>query len=260
MHYRALDDEYFEVFMATSSSVFEKIGGSAFPNTYRCMAMFCAKTNSLKTAMFDCVDSNNPYAFKILFRCFCEHYLKFMYVWSRFAAERNDEAGKDFYSYCGAIEAQEYVDALAVGERLVGNDVVVQARNAIAKLYPEASTLSTGELAKKSGQFKYRAILRFLAGEQFKFIAAERPFLATIAPAYALLSSFVHGGPYADMEMEGFSKPAALKECHKNAEVVVLMSASVYLLTSSVVAREYPAITKVSAAVNAVLKRGLSKK
>ena len=79
MHYRQVDDEFFDVFQETSSRVFGHIADTSFPQTYRCLFTFCTKAGSLKTGMFECVESNNPYAFKILFRSFCEHYLRFMY-------------------------------------------------------------------------------------------------------------------------------------------------------------------------------------
>jgi hypothetical protein len=127
MHYREVDDAFFEVFRETSSIVFERIASTAYPATYRCLFTFCAKAGSLKTGMFECVDSNNPYAFKILFRCFCEHYLRFMYVWSRFTQEKSDQAGQDFYGFCGAAEAVDYANSLTATERLLGKDLGVWA-------------------------------------------------------------------------------------------------------------------------------------
>lgn len=254
MHYRDVDDDFFEVFQHTSARVFGHIATTAFPETYRCLFTFCAKTGSLKTGLFDCADSNNPYAFKILFRCFCEHYLRFMYVWSRFTHEKSDQPGIDFYGFCGAAEAVDYVNSLSATERLLGKEAVVNAKKVVAALYPDIEQVSSAELERRSGMFKYRSILRFLATEPYEFVAAERPFLAQIVPAYALLSSFVHGGPYADLEMAEFSQPHVLEECHSNAEVAVLMSASVYMLTAAAVAREYPDVGDIPAKVNAALK------
>jgi len=254
MHYRQIDDEFFVVFQDTSARVFGRISDTAYPATYRCLFAFCAKAGSLKTGMFECVDTDNPYSFKILLRCFCEHYLRFMYVWSRFTQEKSDQPGQDFYNFCGAAEAVDYVSSLTATERLLGKDTVVNARKAVAALYPEVEHLSSAELERRSAMFKYRSILRFLVSEPYEFVAGERPFLAHIVPAYALLSSYVHGGPYAEMEMAEFSQPHVLEACHSNAEVVVLMSASVYLLTAAAVAREFPEVGDVPAKVNAALK------
>ncbi|MFS0755870.1 MULTISPECIES: DUF5677 domain-containing protein [Noviherbaspirillum] len=255
MHYRDADDEYFEVFKEYGSSLAEVIGRTDFPKTYRAMFGFCAKANSLKTAMFECVDTKNPYAFKVLFRCFCEHYLKFTYLWACFVKEKSDRVGSDYFSFCGAVEAQDYVAAIAMAERLLGNEVVANTRNAIAEFYPDAAKLSARELKQLSGQFKYRTILRFLADERFAFVAKERPFLAQIVPTYALLSSFVHGGPYTDLEMANFSQPSVIAECESNAEVVMLMSATVFMFTAAAISREYPEFNGIAPKVNSIIKR-----
>lgn len=255
MHYREADDAYFEIVEADGPHLFGSIKQTAFPNTYRAMFGFCAKTNSLKTAMFDSIESNNPYAFKILFRCFCEHYLKFMYIWARFLNEKSDAIGTEYFSFCGAVEAQDYVSAISIAESLLGNTVVADIQHVIGSLYPEAAKLSKRELEQKSSQFKYRAILRSLADESFGFVAKERPFLAQIVPAYALLSSFVHGGPYTDMEMADYSEPKALAECEAEVEVVFMMVASVFMLTAGAVSREQPEFSAVGAKVSSVLKK-----
>ncbi len=255
MHYRDADDAYFEIVENEGAELFATCSRTQYPLTYRAMFGFCAKTNSLKTGMFDAIESNNPYVFRVLFRCFCEHYLRFMYIWARFLSEKSDCIGNEYYSFCGAIEAQEYVSALTMAERLLGNEVVADIKKTFAKLYPEASNLTKNELEHFSNQFKYRAILRFLAHEQCKFVSKDRPFLAQIVPAYALLSSFVHGGPYTDLEMAGYSAPQALSECENDAAVVFLMTASVFMCTAAAVSREHPAVTSISAKVNRVIQQ-----
>jgi predicted GNAT superfamily acetyltransferase len=258
MHYRQADDEYFSIVEECGPEVFSKLSSTAFPQSYRAMVMFCAKTNSLKTAMFDCIDSNNPYSFKVLFRCFCEHYLKFMYVWTRFVAENADLVGVEYYSFCGASEARDYVSAIAMAEGLLGNSVTADIQAAIAQLYPDAAKLSTRELEQASSRFKYRSILRFLGSDELQFVAKERPFLAQIIPAYALLSSFVHGGPYTDMEMMGYSEPRALEDCEREAEVAFLMTATVFMLTAAAVSKEYVELRPVAGRVKNLIDRFLS--
>jgi hypothetical protein len=255
MNYREADDAYFEIVEAHGSALFGSINRTAFPNTYRAMFGFCAKTNSLKTAMFDAIESNNPYAFRVLFRCFCEHYLKFMYIWARFVKEKDDVVGTQYFSFCGAVEAQDYVSAISMAEALLGNTVVADVKHVLGTLYPEAAKLSKRKLEQLSGQFQYRAILRSLADEAFGFVAKERPFLAQIVPAYALLSSFVHGGPYTDMEMAGYSERKALVECENDVEVAFMMAASVFMLTAAAVSREHSEFMPIGAKVNRVIKQ-----
>jgi len=67
--------------------------------------------------MFDMVESGNPYAFKAL-RCYCEHYLKFTYIFVRFLKENSDDVGREYFSYCGAIESRDYLNAVVLAEGL----------------------------------------------------------------------------------------------------------------------------------------------
>jgi hypothetical protein len=254
--YREADDLFFEIVKAHSAGVFGAGFKTKFPQTLRAMSMFCAKANSLKTAMFDVIDSNNPYAFRVLYRSFCEHYLRFTYLWVRLSKEKTDEVGKEYYSYCGAVEALDYGNSLKVGEGLIGNDVAANFTDAIEKLYPEAAHLSKKELEEYSGKFKYRAILRYLAREDIGFVSGKTPFLSAIVPAYALYSSFVHGGPYTDMEMFEYKKPETLKDCEEDLEVVVMLNATIFMMTSMTVTfAQGEKIDHVAAKVNEVLRR-----
>jgi len=255
MHFLKADDEYFEIFSERGQDIFRTISKTDFPETYRAMFGFCAKTNSLKTAMFDCIESNNPYAFNALFRCFCEHYLKFMYIWARLCSEKNDQVGIEYFSFCGASEARDYVSALTMAEGLLGNTVIADIKEAISQLYPATIGMCPKQVEQASGQFKYRAILRFLAGDGFRFVERDRSFLAKIVPQYALLSSFVHGGPYADMEMVEYAEPQAIETCEHSAGIVFLMTATVFMLTCMVVAREHPEAAKTALKVHQVLKK-----
>lgn len=256
MDYREADDRFFEIVKEHGADVFGAGFKTKFPQTLRAMSMFCAKANSLKTAMFDVIDSNNPYAFRVLYRSFCEHYLRFTYLWVRMTKEKTDQVGKEYYSYCGAVEALDYGNSLKAAERLVGNDAVADFSGAMEKLYPEAAHLSKKQLEGYSGKFKYRAILRYLAGEDIGFVSSKTPFLSAIVPAYALYSSFVHGGPYTDMEMFEYTKPEALEDCENDMDIVVMMNATIFMMTSMAVTfARGQQVDHIAGKVNAVLRQ-----
>ena len=109
-----------------------------------------------------------------------------------------------------------------------------------------------------SNQFRYRSILRFLSRQAPGVVTKEYPFLARIVPVYALLSSFVHGGPWTDMDTANYSKPEALRECKHDAEVVFLMTTSVFMFIAAAVAREYPELGRIAAQVKTIRDRFLS--
>lgn len=240
MDYLEADDLVFEVIQQHGTPMFKAaVGSEAFPKTYRAMVGFCVKTNYLKTALFDMVESNNPYAFKALFRCYCDHYLKFMYLFVRFLKEKSDNGGRDYFSYCGAVETRDYLNTVIVAEKLVGNEVVGDLRSAMNAVYPDVSGVSQSELEAASAKFRYRSILRYLSAET-PLVSADSPTLAKIVPIFAEYSSFVHGGPWSDRDMYGYGDPAALDKCREQAEIAFMMAASVFLFTSLVLCQEFP--------------------
>ena len=256
MNYREADDVVFEIVADSgTAAMFATVRETAFPQTYRAMFGFCAKTTALKTALFDMIDSNNPYAFKALFRCYCEHYLKFMYIFVRFVSEKSDDVGREYFSYSGAIESRDYLKALVLAEGLVGNQLVGDLRNALDSVYPDIGHLSVGDLEAASDKFRYRSILRFFSASHSQVLGKDNPFLATIVPAYAELSSFVHGGPGSDRDMGSYSKPEALEKCEKYAALAFMMAASVFMFTAFAVSREFPVHGSLGARTKAVLDR-----
>jgi len=163
MDYREADDRVFEITEADGTSMFTGVTGTAFPHSYQAMIGFYAKANLLKAALFDMVDSENPYASKVLFRCLCEHYLKFMYVWARFLMEKTDAVGTEYFTFCGVSELKDYAAALVLSQSIVGRSVAARIEQVIAKGYPAAASMTAKELEKGAAQFRYRAILRFLS-------------------------------------------------------------------------------------------------
>jgi hypothetical protein len=168
MDYREADDRVFEIMQA---------GGAA-------MFGFYAKVNLLKTALFDMVDSENPYAFKVLFRCLCEHHLKFMYVWTRFLREKNDDVGTEYFTCCGVSELNDYAAALVLSQSLLGRSVAAKIEETIAKGYPAAASMTPKEVERGAAKFRYRAILRFLSEQMPGAFASDAAFLPSIVPAY----------------------------------------------------------------------------
>ncbi|UEO00424.1 hypothetical protein A9R16_003205 [Acidiferrobacter thiooxydans] len=158
--YLQIDSDFFSIVDKEGPALFATIKTTAFPTTYRALFGFCAKTNSLKTAMFDMIESNNPYAFKALFRCYCEHYLKFLYLFTRFTCEASDAVGTEYFSYCGAQEVREYAGAIKMAEGLLGTTVRIDIEAVLADMYPLAVRLSTSDLAAASNKFKSSIVTR----------------------------------------------------------------------------------------------------
>jgi hypothetical protein len=60
MDYREADERVFKITQADATPMFSGVARTAFPHSYRAMFGFYAKTNLLKTALFDMVEAENP--------------------------------------------------------------------------------------------------------------------------------------------------------------------------------------------------------
>lgn len=255
MHYEEADDALFSAFETEAQEFLRTIGRTQYKNTYRALIGFIFKANALKTGIFDAVESENPYVLRILFRALCEHYLKFTYILMRFMDEKTDSAGTDFFSYCGAVEARDYAKSLHLSESLIGNDFAINLDRLVATHYPRASELSVKELEAKSATFRYREILRYLAKHKSSLISNRVPFLASIIPAYAELSSFIHGGPMADEAMTTFGTDEEITLCQEKASLTFLMVGSIYSFTALIVANEFKEFMPLAINLHGILKK-----
>lgn len=255
MTYREADDEYASL-VQQSAALWKTVETTRFPETYRAMFAFCAKTNCLKSALFDLIDANNPYVFKLVFRCLCEHYLKFTYLWVRFAQEKSDTAATEYFTYCGAAETRDSLHAVVAAQAIMGNAVAVDVAGTLTDVFPEAAGMSSQELDTVSQRFGYRSILNFLASDLPGIPPTDRLFLASVVPEYAILSSFVHGGPHTDLDNN--ASPRALQECRERASLAFQITARVLMFTARAVSRDFPDQSGIAEKAEAILNRFLA--
>ncbi len=91
------DDALFEILKEVSiSSALQCFQRNGFPKIGQVMTSFVAKTNFLKTAIFDLCESDNLYAVNIVFRSLIEHILKAQYVFMKWAEDKSDDVGENY--------------------------------------------------------------------------------------------------------------------------------------------------------------------
>src|SRR3990172_4058495 len=78
----ALEDA-FEEHESTLMEFIGKMGKSLYPMTYFALMSFIPKIESLRIGIFNLVEIDEYYSEKILFRCCCEHFLNFKYIFIR---------------------------------------------------------------------------------------------------------------------------------------------------------------------------------
>lgn len=252
MAYEDADNAYFSILEKYSAELFKIHQRSRFPNTYRAMLGFVVKLNSLKNAMYDMVETNNPYAFNAIFRCYCDHFLKLSYIFFRFLLEDSDAVGSDYFNACGSQELHDYLTAIRAARAIVDPEEEAQLRKTFRNKY--SHTTVTKDLAATAAKFKYRAIIRYIAVEVPAAVSRETPFLALIIPRFAELSAFVHGGPHGDEDMANYGAPSAIADCRQELDLALAMTMSSLLFTSMAISREFGEFRELSSDINRVLR------
>ena len=168
---------------------------SEFKYTQYALFSFIPKIESIRHGMFEVAKIDEHYSFRILKRSLFEHQLKFHYLWMRFIKERNDEAGKDYFIFCKAKEDLDYIKALKDSAEMLGLIQGLSPIEILNELKPELENISSSQLSKKSGQFTYKNITKYINKWLENESENQPSFLNSIFPMYSELSSFVHGGP-----------------------------------------------------------------
>ncbi len=246
MNSRDADRKFHEVVDSHGERLFSCAGKTDFPMTYRAFFMFCGKVGHLKNGVFDSFKAENQYAAMVLFRCQIEHHLRFMHLWTRFLVEKTDAPGYDYYNYCGASEAIEYSKAIRAAEAVSGSKVSFDIKSILEQLYPDVASCSASEIEREAERFKFRSLVKQVIGSIPGLSGREDPLLTKLIPEYALLSSYVHGGPFAELSWN---------ECDvvRYEDLSFLMFATTFLYTSGAVGREHQEIVSVTSEMNRVL-------
>lgn len=241
MNYRECDEKVFSIIeeFGDQAALLE-LSKSDFPQTFRALFSFIAKTDAIKSAMFEMADSENIYGMKILYRSLIEHFLKFQYILYRFILEKNDAAGEDFYLFCGAIENVEFANALRASEAIFGKDNQFDAFQFIKEKNPKLKRFSNNEIKRKSEQFKHRNIVKYIKENVDSLITSESSLLLNTIPIYSELSSFIHGGPHT----EWFTSDVISSD--EDQKLVIQDARMAFLISSFVKAFSFLAFTKVN--------------
>jgi hypothetical protein len=178
---------------------------SKFPRSAKALTMYSLKLQYLNNSINQCKETGDYYSLCVLFRALLEHYFRHLYIYSRALKESSDEVGIEYYG------------------KLKGHEDLCFLRSNISlntKLTGEKSIWSLGgdqnkNLNEVAENFKINNILSYLSddiGEDKEMKAISKDFFNKYSRHYATLSSFVHGGPFAEKYMEMYSKDKTGKE------------------------------------------------
>lgn len=182
---------------------------SKFPRSAKALTTYSLKLKYLSNSINFCKETGDYYSLCVLFRALLEHYFRHLYIYSRALREGSDNVGIEYYGKLNGYEDLSFLK----------NNISLNT-----KLTGEKSVWSLGGTQNKSlndtaQNFEIKNILSYLhegIGESKEIQTISKDFFNKYSRHYSTLSSFVHGGPYAEKYMELYSKNVTGKESDIN--------------------------------------------
>ena len=192
------DDGFNESFEEIGNKFIPILASSEYPVTSQTLIGLMATTNSVKLGIYDLAEAcdTHLYIIKILHRTLIEHYLKFYYILFRFINDSSDEVGIEYRKYSRISEALAFINASSVSSAMIGKSTESQILKQLKKDHPEFE-ISKKELNEITYKWKHRSIVKYIKNNT-SIIQNERSYLLKLIPEYAELSSFIHGGTFAE--------------------------------------------------------------
>jgi hypothetical protein len=175
---------------------------SKFPSTNFALFGFIPKVESIRISIFELAKIGEVYSEKILFRSFCEHFLKFQYIFMRFVHDKTDDVGKEYFIFCGAQEELNFARSLKNRAGVLEKNIEMDPLILLKEYQPILENESNKSINKIADQFKHRNIVDYISKNINVGKEIPNLFLPNILPLYSELSSFVHGGPSSQRNSE----------------------------------------------------------
>jgi Family of unknown function (DUF5677) len=191
---RDKDHEIFKVIEEISPAILGFGKSKEFKHTSKSMLSLYVRLGFLKNGMLDVAETDNLYAFNVLFRAFLEHFLKANYIYMRWVIEKSDMTGENYQSL-DVLEVYDYLKAWKWVSNKTDRELEASPKEKIKQLFPGTDNAKLKELDEIQKKFKYRQLIHSI-NSMLK--DSDINILHKIVPVYSELSSFVHGGPYVD--------------------------------------------------------------
>ena len=164
------------------------------------MLSYIGRAGYVNNAILDCYSNGNGYAIGILFRAMIEHTFRHLYLYTRSLKDDSDEVGEEYY---GKLKGSEDLEAFS------------KMNNYTKIVHPERTVWNTkgehnAQISRVGENFKLQKIFLYLIenfpSDEKMLQGGMKDYLLKRLNHYTQLSSYVHGGPYAEMSHEELLK------------------------------------------------------
>jgi hypothetical protein len=231
------NSEIFKIFGDYKSQIKTDLDNTKFVNSLKCLFN---KTEQIISITDDIKRTKNTYTTQILLRSIIEHFLIGFYVFLRVKIDKTDEVGDeyyDFYQNSEFLKQETYSIQIEDIQNRLDDKVDVKR---LKKKFPHLENLEQKDLESYHFEGNKFANLKNIA----KFLIKNGDFepklqpitakLVDLVDLYNYLSSYVHGGPFAERELLEMNKSEIEKLEKKTidwADVLSSISINILLLS-----------------------------
>ncbi len=192
------DDKFHEHFSEVANRFVPELGKSKYPVTFKTLIGLMGTANSVKLGIYDLAEESDMhlYIIKILHRTLIEHYLKFYYILFRLHNEKSEGVGVEYRKYSGISETMAFINASTASMSIIGLSKEKEIIKTLKKNHPDLN-ISKKELNDIPFRWKHRNIIKYIK-DNTGIVQNEKSYLLKLIVQYSELSSFIHGGTFAE--------------------------------------------------------------
>ena len=191
-------------FKSYESQISADIQEMKFTNTFNCILHKCYEVDKIREAIEMC--GNNFYSSQILLRTLLEHYLVGYYVFIKCLTNEDDLVGEEYYKNYFISEFFKRETYHIQIENIKKNSSEKINFETLKKAYPEFNSMEQKDLDdihRTAKQFSdMKSIGNYLINKTNKILLPIQNLnvsLLDFLERYIELSSYIHGGPSAEM-------------------------------------------------------------
>lgn len=186
--------------LSGAEAVSDSLSQTKFKKTSRAMLSYMSRAGYVNNSILDCYANGDGYAIGILFRAMIEHSFRHLYLYTRALNDDSDDVGEEYH---GKLKGSEDLESFT------------KINNYTKIVYPERTVWSTkgdhnAQIAAVGKKFNLSKIFVYIIenfpSDEKMIQSGMKDYLLKRLNHYTQLSSYVHGGPCAEMSHEELLK------------------------------------------------------
>jgi hypothetical protein len=228
------DSLFFKLLDPELAIVVNELTNSEYHLTQKCICMLYNRICLIKNSIYAIIENDELYSASVLYRSFLEHFLRFQYCVYRLIIEKTDDVGIEYYKYLNASESFQYAHSVKISRSIFDegfdpNEIEIELDRLI-KTSSEYKDISKNNVRNISAKFEYKNIIKYLNSVHKTIDPNEIYPLRNLIVSYSELSSYTHGGPWAEDEIGGLL--ANIEKYSNQKSLMAISTLNIFVICS----------------------------